>query len=188
MLAEARSRLAEVTDLRARFRQTSHLVASGLDTVAAGTVELASNGRMRWLYEGDDPQQIISDGETLWFYQIRDSTVLRRELASLPPASRLALDMLGGFVGVEEHFTLTSCDPGCLELVPQQSQPDLSRLQVVLGEGQQLVRSVTTEDALGNRTRVEFSEVEIDPRLPAEHFLFEPPAGVQVLDMEAGGG
>ena len=185
LLAEARAVFESVTDLRARFEQTSQLAASGLETMAAGTVELARGGRMRWSYEGDDPQEIISDGETLWFYQVRDRTVLRRELASLPPASRLALDLLGGFVGIEVHFTLSTCGDRCLEMVPRQPQPDLSRLRVVIADGDRSVRSVSTADALGNRTRVEFSAVELDPGLGAARFRFVPPAGVQVLDMEA---
>jgi len=184
VLAGARRTLAGVVDLRARFEQTSHLAASGLDTTAAGVVELSRGGLMRWVYRGDDPQEIISDGETLWFYQVRDRTVMRRTLAGLPAASRLALDLLGGFVGIEEQFELGSCGARCLELTPREPQPDLSRLQVELGDAG-LVKAITSEDALGNRTRVEFSDVELDPGLKAERFRFTPPQDVQVLDMES---
>jgi outer membrane lipoprotein carrier protein len=183
LLVGARAALAPVTELRAKFEQTSHLAASGLDTRAGGTVELARGGRMRWSYEGDDPQQIVSDGTTLWFYQVRDRTVLRRELAGLPPASRLALDVLGGFAGIEGQFALGTCGEGCLELVPREPQPDLARLRVELGSDR-LVRSIATEDALGNQTRVVFSALEQDPGLGAERFRFSPPEGVEVLDME----
>ena len=183
LLAQARTVLQPVTDLRGRFLQTSHLAASGLDTDAGGTVELARGGRMRWTYEGEDPQLIVSDGTTLWFHQIRDRTVLRRELAGLPPASRLALDVLGGFAGVEEQFTLGTCGEDCLELTPREPQPDLARLRVELGAGR-LVSAIATEDALGNRTRVSFSAVELDPGLGPERFLFAPPEGVEVLDLE----
>ncbi len=184
LLAGAREALAPVVDLRARFEQTSLLVASGLETHAGGTVELARGGRMHWNYEGDDPQQIVSDGTTLWFYQVRDRTVLRRELAGLPPASRLALDLLGGFAGIEEQFALGACGERCLELTPREPQPDLARLRVQLG-ADRLVQSIATEDALGNRTRVAFSALELAPGLGVERFQFTPPEGVEVLDMEA---
>ena len=184
LLAGAREALAPVADLRARFEQTSLLVASGLETSAGGTVELARGGRMHWNYEGDDPQQIVSDGTTLWFHQVRDRTVLRRELAGLPPASRLALDLLGGFAGIEEQFVLGACGERCLELTPREPQPDLARLQVQFGDDR-LVESLATEDALGNRTQVAFSALELDPGLGVERFLFTPPEGVEVLDMEA---
>ena len=184
LLAEARAALESVAELRARFEQTSLLVASGLDTRAEGTVELARGGRMRWTYEGDDPQQIVSDGTTLWFYQVRDRTVLRRELAGLPPASRLALDLLGGFAGIEEQFVLGACGERCLALTPREPQPDLARLQVQLG-ADRLVESLATEDALGNHTRIAFSALELAPGLGPERFRFTPPEGVEVLDMEA---
>ena len=183
LLAEARGALQPVTDLRARFKQTSHLAASGLDTKAEGMVELARGGRMRWTYEGEDPQQIVSDGTTLWFYQVRDRTVLRRELAGLPPASRLALDVLGGFAGIEEQFALGTCGDRCLELSPREPQPDLARLQVQLSDDR-MVEGIATEDALGNRTQVVFSAVQLDPGLVPERFFFTPPEGVEVLDLE----
>ncbi|MDF1554218.1 MAG: outer membrane lipoprotein carrier protein LolA [Deferrisomatales bacterium] len=184
LLAGTREALGPVTELRAHFEQTSLLVASGLDTRAGGTVELARGGRMRWTYVGDDPQQIVSDGVTLWFYQVRDRTVLRRDLAELPPASRLALDVLGGFAGIEEQFALGTCGERCLELTPRAPQPDLARLRIELG-ADGLVESIATEDALGNHTRVAFSALELHPGLGVERFQFSPPEGVEVLDMEA---
>jgi len=183
LLVQVRTALAPVTDLAARFEQTSYLAAAGLETQVRGTVELTRGGRMHWSYVGEYPQEIVSDGTTLWFYQVRDRTVLRQELAGLPPASRLALDVLGGFAGIEEHFALTSCGEACLELTPREPQPDLSKLQVEL-TAERLVASVTTEDTLGNRTRVAFEDVKRNPGLGAERFLFTPPQGVEVLDLE----
>ncbi len=172
-------------DLRTRFVQTSHLVAAGMDRTATGEALFQKGGRMRWTYDGDDPQVIVSDGTTLWIHQVRDKTVLRQALATVPAESRLALDLLSGFDGVEGAFRVATCGPFCLSLTPREPRPDVSRVTVEFAEEGRTVAAVTTEDPLGNRTRLEFREVRRNGGVPDGAFRFEPPKGVQVLD--AGG-
>lgn len=186
LLAEVRAAYEATTDLTARFVQDSYLAAAGMDRRSEGTVVFKKGGKMRWTYEGDDPQVIVSDGDTLWIYQVRDKTVLRQDLASLPPSSRLALDLLSGFQGVEAAFRVGSCGPRCLELTPVEERPDLSRVLLELDEAGPTVREVTTEDALGNRTRVRFQDVRRNTGVADDVFAFTAPEGVQVLDMQAG--
>ncbi|MHB8764253.1 MAG: LolA family protein [Deferrisomatales bacterium] len=174
-------------DLSARFVQTAHLAAAGMDRQTSGQVLFQRGGKMRWTYEGDDPQVIVSDGKTLWIHQVRDKTVLRQELAQVPAENRLALDLLSGFDGVEASFNVTSCGESCLGLTPREPRPDLSRVTVEFGEGGRAVGAVTTEDALGNRTRVELKEVRRNAGVPAAAFVFEVPAGAQVHEMGGGG-
>jgi outer membrane lipoprotein-sorting protein len=183
LLAELRATYESTTDLSARFVQTSHLVAAGMDREAQGEVVFQKRGKMRWTYEGDDPQVIVSDGETLWIHQIRDRTVLKQKLSEIPASSRLALDLLNGFDGVESSFSVSTCGELCLELTPREPRPDLSRVLVNLASDRQGVQAVTTEDTLGNRTRVEFRAVRRNAGVPRGAFDFEIPRGVQVLDM-----
>ena len=183
LLEDLRATYEDTADLTARFVQTAHLVAAGMDREATGRVVFKKGGKMRWEYEGDDPQILVSDGKTLWIYQVRDRTVLRQDLAALPESSRLALDLLTGFQGVEKAFNLESCGEWCLALVPKEARPDLTRVLVDLTSGGKEVRSVTTEDPLGNRTTVEFQDLRRNQGVPDETFAFRAPEGVQILDM-----
>ncbi len=187
LLAELRSAYATTEDLHARFVQRAHLVAAGMDTEAQGEVWFQKGGKMRWAYQGDDPQVIVSDGTTLWIHQVRDRTVLRQELASVPPENRVALDLLSGFDGLEAHFTAAACGERCLELLPRNPMPDLARVQVLLDAAGRGVRAVTTEDPLGNRTTVELSDLVRNAGVPAPTFAFVPPPEAQVLEMGVGG-
>ncbi len=171
------------TDLTAKFTQTSHLVAAGMDRESHGTVVFQKGGKMRWTYEGDDPQVIVSDGQTLWIYQVRDKTVLRQKLSDIPASNRLALDLLTGLADVESAFQVASCGDLCIELTPRESRPDLSKVLLEVESDRQGVRTVTTEDPLGNRTRLEFSDVKRNAGAPKDAFTFEPPAGTQVVDV-----
>jgi len=186
LLDGLRKSYESTADLTARFVQTAHLVAAGMDREAEGRVAFKKQGKMRWSYQGDDPQELVSDGETLWIHQVRDRTVLKQNLAALPESSRVALDLLSGFQGVERSFAVGSCGELCLSLTPREARPDLSRVlvEVVAAGGE--VRAVTTEDPLGNRTRVEFQEMRRNTGLGDDLFAFRVPEGVQVLDMPGG--
>ncbi len=181
LLAELRGAYAGVEDLEARFVQTSRMAGSGLEQEARGRVVLRRGGKMRWTYEGDDPQEIVSDGTTLWIYQVRDRTVIRQDLASLSPTARVALDLLGGLEGVEDRFALGSCGDRCLVLTPRDPDTDIMRVEIELAPDRPRVRSVTTEDLLGNRTRVTFEDVRTDVGVPDDAFAFRVPEGVQVV-------
>ena len=121
-------------------------------------------------------------------HQVRDRTVLRQDLEGLPASSRLALDLLSGFEGVEKAFEVSSCGERCLVLTPREPRPDLLRVLVEVGESLGDVVVVTTEDSLGNRTRVALKDVRRNEGVPDETFSFRPPEGVQVLEMGAGEG
>ena len=54
---------------------------------------------------------------------------------------------------------------------------------VDLTSGGKEVRSVTTEDPLGNRTTVVFHDLRRNQGVPDSTFAFQVPDGVQVLDM-----
>lgn len=173
----------QTADLSAKFVQTSRLVASGMTREMHGRVLFKKGGKMLWEYEGDDPQVIVSDGTTLWIHQVRDRTVLRQELAAIPAENRVALDLLTGIEKVRESFHIDRCGELCLEMRPIEPRPDLAVVIVALEGDGKGVRSVTTEDPLGNRTRVEFLDVKRNVGIEDSAFHFEVPEGVQVLEM-----
>lgn len=169
-------------DLSARFVQTSHLAAAAMDRTVEGKVVFKKGGRMRWTYEGDDPQEIVSDGKTLWIHQIRDRNVVKKDLAQLPPSSRLALDLLSGFDGIAEAFDVKTCGETCLELRPREARAELTRVILQMDAKALDVRSVTTEDSLGNRTRVDLKSLKWNTGVKDDLFAFKVPRGVEVLE------
>lgn len=188
LLEELRKTYEATADLSGRFTQTSHLAAAAMDRAVYGKVVFKKGGKMRWTYEGDDPQEIVSDGRTLWIHQVRDRNVLRQDLTKLPPANRLALDLLSGFQGITESFDVKACGETCLELRPREARAELTRLILQLEPKGHEVRSVTTEDSLGNRTRVDLKDLKWNTGVNDDVFRFKPPRGVEVLDAPQGGG
>lgn len=182
LLSGLRTSLAGVNDLTAEFTQTTMLEAAGMEKKVGGKVKMKRGSKMLWEYDGADPQKIIGDGKVVWVWQVRDRTVIRKELVEMSPAARAALDLLGGVDEFEKHFSLSSCGPSCIELKPRSVDPDLSFVRLETAEGGRALKAVVTEDSVGNKTRIELSKVEKNKGIVDSIFDFIPPKGVDVFD------
>ncbi|MBI5441617.1 MAG: outer membrane lipoprotein carrier protein LolA, partial [Deltaproteobacteria bacterium] len=74
------------------------------------------------------------------------------------------------------------------ELTPKETGSDLSRVVLEVSPKTKEVRAVTTEDPLGNRTRIEFKDLRWNTGVRDDLFAFKPPKGVEVMEMPGGGG
>lgn len=172
--------LDELTSLRAEFRQT---VTDAHDRVlerAEGTMALSRPGRFRWDYRVPE-QQIISDGVTVWLYDVELEQVTVRaagEALAGTPAMLLA-----GTGDLNKEFEITDAGPqqglDWTRLTPR--QPDSDFREVRLGFAGHVLRRMTFFDRLGQTTELELLQLERNPRFDASLFKFEPPAGVDVV-------
>ncbi len=82
-VAALQQRYESARDFRADIVQTTRSVALGADSseqmTSKGTVVFAKPGKMRWSYEEPEPSLVVSDGETLWIYDL-----VFREAEKLP--------------------------------------------------------------------------------------------------------
>lgn len=182
VLSRLKGSLSGVADLSAEFTQTTMLEAAGMEKKVGGKVKVKRGAKMLWEYDGSDPQKIIGDGKTVWVWQVRDRTVIRKEMAEMSPAARTALDLIGGVAEVEKHFAVSSCGPSCVELKPKNPDPDLALVRLETADEGALLKAVVTEDSVGNRTRIELKNVEKNKGLADSIFDFVPPRGVDVFD------
>jgi outer membrane lipoprotein carrier protein len=89
--------------LRAEFTQVANNKSLGQDIKAGGTVHLKKGGKMRWDYKSPAPQQIVSDGTSLWVYTPELNQVNK---GSAPKAlAGPAGSFLAGLGRVREEFT-----------------------------------------------------------------------------------
>jgi len=185
-----------IRDLEARFTQRSEPLALGGGAVGgaaqerSGTVVLAKPGRMRWSYEEPQPSLLVTDGKVVWMYD-----PLLEEAQRLPDVggflSGAAVQFLMGEGDLLASFRASArdCggDPVVLDLVPREDQ-GYERLTLRVDPGTGEVRSSTVTDLFGNRTTVSFDAVRHDVGPDASLFTFEPPEGVDVVDLTVEGG
>lgn len=185
LVARVQARYDRMRDLEARFTQRTLSALSPAGELSRGAVVLAKPGRMRWSYETPEASLVVSDGKTLWIYD-----VAAREAQKLAVGeefmSGAAFQFLLGSGRIAETFAVRVRDCAAprprLELVPKvDATYQRLELDVDAKTGEAFATAVV--DLFGNRTEVEFSELRYD-RLPAASvFQFAPEPGVRVIEL-----
>jgi outer membrane lipoprotein carrier protein len=187
LLRCVQGRYGAMRDLTAAFSQESRVSSLGRPRARAGRLFFQAPGRMRWEYDGPDPQVIVADGSQLWFYRPdhRQVVVRRMDAAFTRQTPLLFLLGRGDFASefVWEERLPVPGDGGLLsvELRPRVEAPDLVRLVLEVAAGECRLAGTIVEDAFGNVTRLVFSGERSDTGLDAALFRFAPPKGTEVV-------
>ena len=191
VVAGVEATYARVQDLRADFSQVAHNRSLGQDIRAEGTVYLKKGGRMRWEYKSPSPQQIVSDGKSLWVYtpELNQVNQGNAPKALAGPAG----SFLAGLGRVREEFHVRFLNPAVkvdasgrpvLDLTPRAPTPLLTRLVLSLDPKDFVVRQAVLYDQFQNSVTMTFTRVAINGGLSDGLFVFTPPKGVAVVPLE----
>ena len=180
-----------MTDLKADFTQTAFNKSLNQTIPASGTVYLKKGGKLRWEYAEPTPQQIVSDGKTIWIYtpQLNQVNTGKAPEALSGPAG----SFLSGLGKLREHFTVRLLNPAQpkdadgnvqLDLTPKQPLPTLARLILAFDpNGWQLHRAVVF-DQFENTVTMKFTKLVINSGLEDKLFAFVPPKGVATVPLK----
>ena len=177
-----RARLSGLNALRANFTQRV-VDAQGYEMqTMTGTMTVARPGRIHWQTQPPYEQLLVSDATTLWLYDkdLEQVTVrpFMRDISDSP-----AMIFIGDLSALEDKYRITrGLGEGGVErysLVPRDTSGVYQGLTLSFRDDTPVAMSL--EDSLGQVTRVEFSDVELNPALDDGLFTFAIPAGVDVL-------
>jgi outer membrane lipoprotein carrier protein len=174
------SALTGLSGFRAQFRQTVTDAQGQQVESASGTVSLSKPGRFRWDY-ATPAQLIVSDGTTVWLYDVDLAQVTIRPAADALIGTPAML--LSGKGDLRAEFDIADGGKaGGLDwtrLTPRSTEGDFRELRVGLsGTG---LREMSLVDRLGQTTRLEFDRIQRNPRFDASTFSFKAPPGVDVV-------
>jgi outer membrane lipoprotein carrier protein len=183
-------RYESAKDFQADIVQTTRSATLGASAseqmTFTGSVVFAKPGKMRWSYEAPEPSLVVSDGETLWIY---DPTF--REAQKLPATegylSGAAIQFLLGEGAIERDFEISalSCEAEAAELRLQPHKPSsYEKLHVRVHPETGDLLKTTVFFVLGNVTEVAFSNIQLNVNPPLSLFRFDPPADVQVIELD----
>ena len=179
-----------IADLKADFTQVSNNKSLGQDIKAEGTVLLKKGGKMRWDYKSPSPQQIVSDGSSLWVYTPELNQVNKGDApkALAGPAG----SFLAGLGRVREEFTVRFLNPAAkadgagryvVDLTPKNPTPFLTRLVLAVDPKDFIVRQAVLYDQLDNAVTMNFTRVVTNTGLADTLFAFTPPKGAAVVPL-----
>ena len=180
-----------VDQLQAFFEKTQSLQADFRQTVVDsqgrkvqevdGTMQLQRPGKFRWDYNKPYVQLIIGDGEKVWLFDPELNQVTVRTVDKAIGSSPAAL--LAGSKEIEKSFKLK--DEGRQDelewvlAIPKDKETGFEK--VYLGFQNNLLQEMEMRDNFGHITVIEFSNLHLNPKLPAKSFSFVPPAGADVV-------
>jgi len=173
--------LSDVQSLNAQFEQTLWTSDSRRVEVSTGSVAIKRPDRFRWSYEEPIETLLVTDGDTLWMYDVEIAQVTRSSLDDTAPASPATL--LSGDAAVRDGFEVVEVvEEAGLTLIalrPKLDGGDFSIVRLAF-DGARLAR-MEFVDGLDQTTAIEFFDVEINSELDDALFRFEVPRGVNVL-------
>ena len=192
-LASLVKTLESMHSFHAQFSQTLADAQGKTLQQLQGDLYVQKPGKLHWQSYQPLPQQVITDGKTLWVYDedLEQVTVkpFSGELSQTP-----ALLFSGSTAEIDKSYVVevvvedvvdavadrsASAFDKRYKLTPRNKKSMFTALMVGL-KGEKVV-SLVMFDSLGQKTQIDFSQVDMNASIAADLFTFVPPAGVDVL-------
>lgn len=165
---------------------------SGISREESGKLWLKRPGKMRWEYEQPRQKLFISNGKEAWFYVPGEQQARKTPMKKLEDL-RSPLGYLLGKTKLQKEFEALSLAPDVAPLnagdtvlrgVPKFMQM-VSQVVMEIAPGGEIVRLIA-DGADGSTTEYRFTDQKENLAMADRQFRFIPPAGVQVIEEEAG--
>jgi len=176
-------------DFTATVEQELVVAAAGRTLTARGTVTFKRPGKMRWTLQNDEPQVIVADGHTLWFYQPDEQQVLKAPFQSAFRSTTPVSFLIGvGRIRDDFEVSLEGADDGhvLLALIPRNNSGDVGRLRLTVAASSYDIVGAEIHDPAGNVTRLRFSDLQRNRGVDDSLFRFDVPPGVDVIEAPIG--
>lgn len=178
----------EVTGLQVEFQQTvvkKYRPKASAGTPRTGVAYFQRPGKMRWDYQAPEQVFYVSDGETLWVYEVEQNTAYKGKVKG----SKLydSMRFLFGGAKLRQSFIV---DRGVdkdgaksLILRPKEGQQAFRQLELLVDPKTFEIRSSRLTDPAGDESVIEFKSSKYGPIQNPEWFSWTPGEGVRVEDL-----
>lgn len=148
----------------------------------SGKIMIEKPGKLYWKTNPPYEQLVVSDGESVWIYDMDLEQVSIRDMENRIQETP-ALLLSGDASEVSKNFTVqvkTSEAVNRYSLIPRDSSQLFGKLEFQYFDEQ--LESMSIFDAAGQITDIIFENIKTNQDIPAKAFNFEVPKGVDVID------
>lgn len=172
----------------ALFHQKTLIRAMDIIDTAIGKLYVKRPGKMRWEYESPEKQIIITDGADLWIYKPEDCQVMKGRAPAFFGDGKGA-GFLSDIQQIRKNFIVLhggveTPEVVMLKLLTKEENMDLARIDLWISKSDFSVMQVTTQNAYGDETRIEFTDYRLEENLDDALFRLEIPEGTDVIEMD----
>lgn len=179
--------------LRAAFTQTLTPVGGGAPMTSRGEFLQAGASRFAFRFTEPAEDRIVADGRAVWLYL---PSTLRGQAIRLPRGvgAGAGLDLVASLltdpgrryvVRALPDTTVAGRREAQVTLEPRAAGAPFTRATLRLDSARRLILTVALREPSGLVRTLTFTNVRLGTRLPADAFVFTPPAGVRVVDQAA---
>lgn len=174
--------LKPIQGMEARFTQNTYDAKGELLQNNQGELKAQAPAKFYWETAEPFPQTIVTDGVKLWVY---DPDLAQVQIRPFDKNYQQTPAML--FTGkaelITQQFTVEQVAgrESSFRLLPKdRSQNLFEALEMRFANG--LPQAMQIEDSMRQKTEILFSDVVLNPSVPAASFQFKPPAGTEVIE------
>ena len=166
--------------MTANFNQTVYDNNHNPLQKSQGYMILHRPGNFRWEIKKPMQQLFVTDGKTLWTYDIALEQATEQPLDNKTQISPAQL-LTGSPEVLAQNFviTLTNNNPQTFKLTPKGVNNMFEWVELTFN--QQRLNKMVLMDTLNQQTHLTFSDVILNPRLKDDLFSFKAPAGVDMI-------
>lgn len=175
--------VAKVQSATGSFTQSTVGAQGRTQPAQSGNFAFQRPGKFKWAVARPYEQLVISDGHQVYQYDPDLAQVTERKVDQAIGTSPAAI--LFGSGNLEQAFNVSALPDrdGLQWLRAKPRNADAGFSQVDIGMKGDLPARVELLDAFGQTTRVELSNIQANPGIPASEFQFTAPKGVDVVKM-----
>jgi outer membrane lipoprotein carrier protein len=181
--ADLTNLLNATQSMKASFTQSTFNHRGKVTQKTTGDMALQRPGKFRWNVIKPMPQLIIANQNKLWIYDPDLEQVTIRafnQTSSDAPALLLSHDN----VSLDQDFTVKSLPKNTegqwFQLTPKKKGEMFESIQMGFVNNQ--IREMRLQDNLGSHTVIQFQNIQMNPKLASNLFIFKPSANIDVID------
>ena len=172
--------LMQSKTMSADFIQTLRTDDNEVLQESKGHFYLNRPGKFRWNYTTPYEQEIVSDGERVWIFDVDlQQVTVQNKSASL---NNTPMALMEGKLKLHEAYKVSELDhrDGIYRLKLSSKSKDVDFSELIIGVNKQGLQFMQLRDQFDQTTDIVFLKLELNKALDSELFEFTPPEGVDV--------
>jgi len=168
-----------INDASGSFIQTSYI--KDLDKTQKFKGRFFIKGdKIRWQYEGEFPQVIFLNRETLIVYDRKRKQAIQ-SIFSEEKYGQLPIALLSRMADFEKDFEITEKSENTLILIPKTKMGNIKKIEITIQDEDFPIKFLKVTDTSANTVRIDFYSVTINKNLNDLLFQFIPKKDDTVL-------
>ena len=178
LLEKVQQEYQKASGIEAEFEQLTDVKATKQKKKAEGRIWIKRPNKLRWETLNPDPNILVSDGKTFWFYtppfeKGERGQVIVKKTAQIQTQFLNAL--LSGTFDFGKGTVITTKPNSVFVLKPKSgSAGDVQTAEVTVNETSHKIEKVYLQHHSGNTTEIKLKEIKLTSKTPEELFHFTP--------------